>query len=165
MDSEIAVSGGSKLQRELVAEAASFYLKKLLPHNYYEVMLVIKLRKDYYERCGCRADVMWEDDEDEPREFEINIDASMQIHGLLRALAHECAHVKQYVLGELRDTSSLHVIVWKKKKYDTRKIDYYDLPWEFDAYGREVGLHANFSQQKKFKNASWNKYDPDYIRK
>jgi len=165
MESNIAISGGSILQRKIVSQAAKFYLKKLLPKNYFEVTLVIKLKKNYYERSGSRADMIPDDDQDSddyPREFELQLDSSMKMCGLLRALAHECVHVKQYVLYEMEDTSNIHIVCWNKKKYDTRKINYFDLPWEIDAYGREIGLHSIFIERFKYLKAKWNQYDPDY---
>lgn len=165
MESNIAISGGSKLQRKLISEAAKFYLKKLLPKNYFHVTLVIKLKKDYYERSGSRADMIPDDDQDDeeaPVEFDLQLDSSMRICGLLRALAHECVHVKQYVLKEMEDTSNMHIVKWNNKKFDTRKIDYFDLPWEIDAYGREIGLHSKYIEHFKYCKAKWNSYDPDY---
>ena len=62
---------------------------------------------------------------------------------ILKTLAHEIVHVKQYVMGELkwRDAG----LVYKGINHDPKNLmEYYDLPYEIEAYGREKGLLAGF---------------------
>ena len=64
-------------------------------------------------------------------------------HMILRTLAHELVHVKQYITGELswRDNG----LLWKGELYD---VDYLteqlETPYEIEAYGREKGLLISF---------------------
>ena len=66
-----------------------------------------------------------------------------------RTLAHELVHAKQYVLKELsyREVG----MVWKgiPTGYiigkDMDWMEYYDLEWEIEAYGREEGLMVMFN--------------------
>ena len=48
-----------------------------------------------------------------------------------KVLGHELVHVKQYLKGELKDISALEQR-WKGESHIS--IDYYDLPWEIEAY-------------------------------
>ena len=64
-------------------------------------------------------------------------------HEILKTLAHELVHVKQYVMGELkwRDVG----LVYKGINHDPKNLmEYYELPYEIEAYGREKGLLYGF---------------------
>ena len=64
-------------------------------------------------------------------------------HNILKTLAHELVHVKQYVMGELKCTT--HGMVYKRTTYSPDNIfDYFETPYEIEAYGREVGLLVSF---------------------
>jgi hypothetical protein len=34
-------------------------------------------------------------------------------------------------------------------------MDYYDLPWEIEAYGREVGLFVRWAEKNKLAGQEW----------
>ena len=92
-----------------------------------------------------------------PREFKINLDHHRMSlddynreledtewgHRVLKVLAHELVHVKQYIKGELSwRNSGLH---WKGVNFDVDNLmDYYELPFEIEAHGREYGLLVGF---------------------
>lgn len=62
---------------------------------------------------------------------------------ILKTLAHELVHVKQYVMGELkwRDTG----LIYKGVNHKAMNLmDYFELPYEIEAYGREKGLLYGF---------------------
>jgi len=64
-------------------------------------------------------------------------------HEILKTLAHELVHVKQYVLGEL--SYRTHGMIWKKVTYAPDNIfEYFETPFEIEAYGREKGLLIAF---------------------
>ena len=92
-----------------------------------------------------------------PREFKVIVDhhrAEIDDYGrtrsdtewghtILRTLAHELVHVKQYVMGELKYTT--HGMVYKRTTYSPENIfDYFETPYEIEAYGREKGLLVAF---------------------
>ena len=92
-----------------------------------------------------------------PRDFKINLDHHRMErddydrelgdtewgHRVLKVLAHELVHVKQYIRGELSwREAGLH---WKGVNFDTNNLmDYYELPFEIEAHGREYGLLVGF---------------------
>ena len=64
-------------------------------------------------------------------------------HRVLKTLAHELVHVKQYILGELswREAG----LLWKGVNWNPDNLlEYYDLPYEIEAHGREYGLMVGF---------------------
>jgi hypothetical protein len=76
----------------------------------------------------------------QPREFLIELHPGIGVRNILSTLAHEMVHVKQYIMGELNDDMSL----WKGKKVDSDKMDYWLHPWEIEAHGKEPGLLYKF---------------------
>ena len=92
-----------------------------------------------------------------PREFKIIVDQYQSeiddydrirtdnewAHDILKTLAHELVHIKQYVMGELK--SSNNGMVWKKTVYTPANLlEYFQTPYEIEAYGREKGLLLGF---------------------
>jgi len=62
---------------------------------------------------------------------------------ILKTLAHEIVHVKQYVLGELRWRDA--GLLYKGINHEAMNLmDYFELPYEIEAYGREKGLLYGF---------------------
>ena len=64
-------------------------------------------------------------------------------HTILRILAHELVHVKQYLMGELtwRDKGML----WGGEVFAPEYLtDHLKTPYEIEAYGREKGLLVSF---------------------
>ncbi len=62
--------------------------------------------------------------------------------------SHELVHIKQYVMGEL--TPSNTGFVYNKTVYSPDTLDeYFDQPFEIEAYGREKGLVFTFLEKWK----------------
>ena len=62
---------------------------------------------------------------------------------ILKTLAHEIVHVKQYVMGELRWRDA--GLLYKGINHDPENLmEYFELPYEIEAYGREKGLLYGF---------------------
>lgn len=97
------------------------------------------------------------DAERKPRMFEIGINPKLQRYKMLQCLAHEMVHVKQYATGEL--SSEMVTAKWKGKVYKLTSSfeDYFNWPWEVEAYGRDRSLYLFYqtmlkSEKIKFKN-------------
>jgi len=85
-----------------------------------------------------------------PRAFELSLLPNFSTRKSLILLAHEMVHIKQYATGELREYIRYPNILKYRKQYfnidETYNNDdeYYDSPWEIEAYGREYGLYVRF---------------------
>ena len=88
------------------------------------------------------------------RDFEIEIDTSVRKRTWLTALAHEMVHIKQMAVGDLSYTK-LHTVRWRKQKVELASQDYYDLPWEIEAHGREMGLFVRWCEQHQLSKYAW----------
>jgi hypothetical protein len=60
-------------------------------------------------------------------------------------------HVKQYARRELHPADD----VWMGKTYNPKKISYWDLPWEIEAHGREIGLFIRYCETHKLSKYKW----------
>lgn len=153
---------GNETQRGLVLQAVETFTKKLLPDSV-DLDITVELVRDLYKKEGAKGDMLVEDDDEEiPNEFHIRLDSAMHNQALLRALAHEMVHVKQYVYGELRDVAN-KMVVWKGKKHICDGYTYWDQPWEIEAYGRETGLVEHFVRYRRYQNKRWYR-DLDFVK-
>lgn len=71
-----------------------------------------------------------------PREFLIELHPWIGAKNILRTLAHEMVHIKQFVFGETNEKLSM----WKGSPIDSDALDYYLHPWEMEANSLEDWL-------------------------
>ena len=97
-----------------------------------------------------QGDCIWMDDNAYPREFKIRLNSTTRKKKQLLALAHELVHVKQYASNEMKDVVRGPTNTkWKKEFIREEKMDYFDLPWEIEAYGRENGMYIRYLEHVK----------------
>ena len=102
------IRGGTQTQKDVVADCIGFCAEQLLhKHMRDKLVMDVRLIRDLRDKEETKGDVVPDDSEcedDRPIEFEMRLDASMNMMGLIRAVCHEMVHVKQYAFGELKDT-------------------------------------------------------------
>lgn len=139
------ITGVSVAIVDEIEAAAQFYGELLMGKN---LIKNLHLRLVFTKTQG--NGTTWEDDISRPCEFTITIEKGMSKRETLITLAHEMVHVKQYATGELRDyMSSSKLQRWRDEKRDWSQVEYWDLPWEIEAYGRERGLYVRFVDHLK----------------
>ena len=84
------------------------------------------------------------DDRKYPRDFIVTINPYLSRKSQLSTLAHELVHVKQFANGELICEINGTLQKWKDEYIDHAEVNYYDLPWEIEAWGREHGLYMRY---------------------
>lgn len=141
----------SKLSIKLCKTALEFYGKKLLGNLSNNIGITVEFSDFSLEGkyiAYCEIDEL----ETKPRSFIISIEKTLNRKQMLIALAHEMVHVKQYARGNLKDyVKSSHKSKWNDEILDCNSIDYWDYPWEIEAYGREKGLYVRFMESLKKK--------------
>ena len=121
--------------------AVDYYLSLMLPrHRNRNIELSISMAP-----LDIKGYIEWVDKPVKPRKFRMVLNSLYKKKQTLLTLAHECVHLKQYVLDELRDASR-NTSKWKKESFDIDKVHYYDHPWETEAYGREWGLYVRYME-------------------
>lgn len=133
---EIKVSGRSKDTCKLIETLAKFYATELgLTRSKYKLTIftVTGLARD--GRVSGSVFAIGD------KQLIMGIDSRLKVAPLIESLAHEMVHVKQLALGQLKHVSKprgkSHYL-WLGKRYN--KVDYYDSPWELEAYGRQANL-------------------------
>ncbi|MDB4257190.1 hypothetical protein N9827_00855 [bacterium] len=139
----ISIKGGTKSQKKYVRSMVKFCSKTLMPRMY-TLDITVKLTSPKGAMGYCL-------ELDDNRTFEIEVDRSMRLRKLLETVAHEMVHVKQYARRELHPVHD----TWCGKTYNPKKVSYWDLPWEIEAHGREVGLFVRWAEQENLGNKGW----------
>lgn len=130
----------------LVKKATVFYGKYLIGNGKLYKNLELTIHFEKFSKDNCDYGYCdWIDDNHCSREFAITLDRSLNKKETLLALAHEMVHLKQYAKGELKDIfRPVRMVKWHGDKYLNEKMDYWEQPWEIEAYGREKGLYFKF---------------------
>ena len=122
----IEATGGKKKEREVATEVAQWCVNKMLP-RFRTLDITIEFAKiDAYGYC------MQED----KREYTLTLRKGLGLYDLISTICHEMVHLKQYARNELRNVQGN--TMWKKKVYN--EVDYWDAPWEKEAYRLEKRL-------------------------
>ena len=128
----VEVNGGNKTQREICHKVVAHMIKKLLPRfRTLDIQVnLVNIKSDAIGFC-----MMQETN----RDFEIELDKKLGIKEMVQALCHEMVHVKQYARNEMNDGIVKGRARWKTK-YIKMDTNYWDLPWEKEAYRMEKKL-------------------------
>jgi hypothetical protein len=136
---------GGRLSKSLTVKletAAYFYAKKLKVADKDAFLEIRVPRKRGFIGGGigglCGASEEEHDTGQEYMHIEIDL-ANTTISEMLRYLAHEMVHAKQYLMGEL----CIDVRTWKGVRFESKLNDAYDInaPWEKEAYRVENTLY------------------------
>lgn len=151
--------------REAVIRAAViFYGKKLLPTLHKKITVTINYNKDI--PVEFEAETNWMDKNVFPKQFEISLCKGVKnFRKILQTLAHEMVHVKQFAKGEIYDHKYRRTFKWGKRHFNIDKEDYWDLPWEIEAYGRELGLYIKFKDYYDITDRSLEKSLPQVVER
>jgi hypothetical protein len=141
---------------EYVQRASQFYAEQLFPKQLLRHLVVtVKFNKhlDAYGYTGVEK----RNTRGQAREFLIELHPYISGKQILKTLAHEFVHVKHYVYGELNEEQT----EWQGQPFDSDAVDYYELPWEIEAHGRETGLFTNFAKKESLWNVFEGVVNPD----
>ena len=121
--------------RPYVKRAVIFYTNELISKKLLEnIYLKIKFSKTL-DVLGY-AEVKEYNNSGKPREFEIELNYNISGPDILKTLAHELVHIKQFVYGETNEALTR----WKGNK------------WEIEARGLELALFTKFAIEEKLWN-------------
>ena len=124
----VVAEGGNKTQRDIAEKVVDFMIGQLLPrHRTLDIEIQLKNLNDENAVGYCMM-------EENNRQFTIEVDRKLGIKELVTTICHEMIHVKQYARKEMDDWSGKGLARWKGKTFNAEKTDYYNLPWEKEAY-------------------------------
>lgn len=130
--------------------SAVFFCDHLLKRLSKNVTVVIKLKNNLYKKTRCFGLATWTDDDakrNKHREFEIELEANMGPVFMIRTIAHELVHVKQYARGELVDPCYGNYQMWQGQMFNEHFFSWKELPWEKEAIHLEKELYNMWKQK------------------
>lgn len=163
----IHVKGGTYRKRKMVKKASRWMLGYLLgKRQANHITLTIRL-SNKYENSGYYGSVLWEDNNLRPREFNMELCNFLSDKMLYKILAHESIHIRQYVVGDLKDlATSANYCKWKSELIQTEgrgKVPYKELPWEKEAFAYQLIVLKEWQKAHgyKFRRQGGELYDAD----
>mgnify|MGYP006091513803 FL=1 len=146
------VKGSNKAIRKLVESATRFYAEKLMGKRLTEnLKITVNLKRNLLSKEGLEGSAVWEDDSYRPREFIVEIDSTVKVRNILLTLAHEMVHVKQWAKDEMYEyLNTIGMVRFKGEKVHLDSLEYWDQPWEIEAYGKQLGLFIRYCEYMNF---------------
>jgi len=146
------VKGSNKAIRKLVESATRFYAEKLMGKRLTEnLKITVNLKRNLLSKEGLEGSAVWEDDSYRPREFIVEIDSTVKVRNILLTLAHEMVHVKQWAKDEMYEyVNTIGMVRFKGEKVHLDSLEYWDQPWEIEAYGKQLGLFIRYCENMNF---------------
>jgi hypothetical protein len=126
-----------------VRKATQFYALQLFSKSMYQNLSILLKFKTNYEDYGSTI-VSGYNKSGKPRKFLVEINKQIQAFEILRTLAHEMVHCKQFTYCE----TNPYLTKWKGNLL-SEDIDYYSHPCEIEANGMEPGLYQKFCKEEK----------------
>lgn len=141
---QLNITGFTPKQTRELKEAVEFFNRLLgLERISYQLDIERNRKLDVEGEC---AD---EDGTKNPRWFTITLRGKRDDDPMIRTLAHEMVHVKQYIRNQLGKQMTVTkgggfkiATKWEGEYWTPAKHEdpYFDSPWEVEAYGREIGM-------------------------
>lgn len=134
-----------------IKQASYFFTKTLLSKRLYQNIDVQIFVLDKLHAGGYCYTL----DSSPHREFIIELKRTPYKIITLKTLAHEFVHLKQFATGAVKfgHYKNSNVTRWNGVYYNDEDLNYWDHPWELEAYGLENSLVAKYlaeSQMYKF---------------
>ena len=129
----ITVTGGKLYQQKYVESMVEFCIETLMPRMR-TLDISVKLCTPNKALGYC-----------------LELEKTQTLRRLLETVAHEMVHVKQFARRELHPSND----EWYGKTYNPKKVSYWDLPWEIEAHGREVGLFVRWCEKHDYGSRAW----------
>ncbi len=147
----IEVTGFNRAKRAKIKQAAEYFAYQLMDPR---MVRNIQLDIEHNPKLDVQGECVSEDMTKNPRWFTITLRDGKDDEDMIKTLAHEMVHVKQYAKNELgkeltmaRGGKGIRIATrWQGQFWNAKKKEdpYWDCPWEIEAYGREVGLYQRW---------------------
>lgn len=137
---KLSVRGGTSDQHKKIKSATHWIISHLLGKkqaSFLSISIIFSkaIDKNHYGECEIA------DDNIRPREFTIYLAHDLSSRILIRILAHELIHIKQFVRNEMFDYArSEYLSRWKGKTINIERLEYRNIPWEREALKLEGPL-------------------------
>ena len=140
MDFQVLMRSSDR--RLLIESCIKFYAKELNieNHNFNLIVEPINLR-EIRRADGSVTELIKKKKHSVKKEKKLilmQLESKLKTGRLIEVIAHEMVHVKQTVRGQLASRGVS--LFWRGKKVLCSKINYYDRPWEIEAWSKQTLL-------------------------
>lgn len=129
---------------EIVDSSVHYFASRLIGKNVLNTISINLKFVDKLDSFGTSL-VTGYNIKNKPRKFEIEVRKYISAKSIIKTIAHEIVHVKQFAKNEVDPA----LTTWKGRKINKKKSEYYELPWEVEAFGLTYGLYTNFCIENK----------------
>ncbi len=126
--------------KPFIKRGAFFYAECLLPSKRLRENINLTIKFNDKLTVWGFASIEDYNASNKPRDFLIELHPWISAKNILKTLAHEMVHIKQFVNLETNETLSK----WKGTPIDPDKLDYFYHPWEMEAHSLEPALFTKF---------------------
>ena len=78
--------------------------------------------------------------------YKLTIANNQGLRDFIMTVAHEMVHIKQWAKNEMYEYTTPGKVRFMKTKYDMNDLNYWDYPWEIEAFGKQQGLFVRFCE-------------------
>ena len=145
---QICTTGGTRTTQKIIKDITRYCADTLMSKRLSNTLL-LKIEISDLGIGDIDGDCDYEELGDyRPKEFIIRVNQNLRLNKQLRTICHEMVHVKQYAKGEMTPSwrPSRHTRFNGKLYPDS--VNYWECPWEIEAFGREVGLYSRWVDEK-----------------
>ena len=138
-----------KRHKSLIKDAVVYGASLLMTKRLCDTLEIsVRLNPTLMEKNKSVAEVEWLDTHYRAKSFNIELDADRSWFMHVLSIMHEIVHVKQYAKGEMVQSMKYSTLTkFHSDWIDDEKTNYYDLPWEVEAHGREKGMFVRWMKQ------------------
>jgi hypothetical protein len=146
---QIYTKGSTRKTQKIVKDLTRFCAEMLMSKRMVDSLLIrVEFIKDLDNQYD--GDCEYIDDEARPKEFLIRVNDALKLSKKLRTICHEMVHVKQYATGEMKYMSRPARFTKFQGMLYPDELEYWDSPWEIEAFGREPGLYTRWIDQRGY---------------
>lgn len=148
----VSTRGSNRKTQKLAKNVARFCADMLMSKRLSDSLYIrIEFHKKLDDNNEYDGDCYYEDEDiaTRPKEYIIRVNDNLRLSKKLRTICHEMVHVKQYATGEMKN-------MWRPARFTKfqgmlypDELDYWDSPWEIEAFGREPGLYTRWLDDQK----------------
>lgn len=150
---KIYTRGSTRKTQKLTKNLVKFCAENLMSSR---LMESISIRVEFHQGPldgvnDIEGDCFYEDDHDyRPKEFVVRVCDNLRLGKKLRTVCHEMVHVAQFAKGDMRYiTKPARFTKFQGVLYPD-ELEYWDSPWEIEAFGREPGLYTRWIDSRGY---------------
>ena len=156
----VYITGGNKSLRELAHSPVDYCADKMFSENLRnKLVLDIEFSKTLYKEDGILGEIDFEDSNHKPKEFTMTVDTTVSKRRILETHCTRNGAYETVRQGRTCGSQQMRIPRWQDTLIDS-ETNYWDLPWEIEAHGRELGLFIRWAEANDLAKHNWTQENP-----